>query len=39
MTMIGEDVSERLDVIPAQFRVLMTRRPNIALICKHRPGD
>jgi hypothetical protein len=24
---IGEDVSERLDVIPAQFRVLITRRP------------
>lgn len=24
---IGEDVSERLDVVPAQFRVLITRRP------------
>jgi transposase len=24
---IGEDVSERLDVIPAQFRVIATRRP------------
>jgi len=24
---IGEDVSERLDVIPAQFRVIVTRRP------------
>ena len=24
---IGEDVSERLDVIPAQFRVLVVRRP------------
>jgi len=24
--MIGEDVSERLDVIPAQFRVIVTRR-------------
>ncbi len=24
---IGEDVSERLDVVPAQFRVLVTRRP------------
>ncbi len=23
---IGEDVSERLDVIPAQFRVIVTRR-------------
>lgn len=30
MTMIGEDVSERLDVIPAQFRVLITRRPKYA---------
>jgi transposase len=27
MTMICEDVSERLDVVPAQFRVLVTRRP------------
>lgn len=27
---IGEDVSERLDVIPAQFRVLVTRRPKYA---------
>lgn len=27
MAKIGEDVSERLDVIPAQFRVLVTRRP------------
>ena len=24
---IGEDVSERLDIIPAQFRVLVVRRP------------
>jgi transposase len=24
---IGEDVAERLDVIPAQFRVIVTRRP------------
>ena len=30
MTMIGEDVSERLDVVPAQFRVLVTRRPKYA---------
>jgi transposase len=30
MTKIGEDVSERLDVIPAQFRVLITRRPKSA---------
>ena len=27
---IGEDVSQRLDVIPAQFRVLVTRRPKYA---------
>jgi transposase len=27
---IGEDVSERLDIIPAQFRVLVTRRPKYA---------
>ncbi|TCM51110.1 transposase [Rhizobium sp. PP-F2F-G48] len=24
---IGEDVTERLDIVPAQFRVLVTRRP------------
>lgn len=27
---IGEDVSERLDVIPTQFRVIVTRRPKYA---------
>lgn len=27
---IGEDVCERLDVIPAQFRVIVTRRPKYA---------
>ena len=27
---IGEDVSERLDVVPALFRVLVTRRPRYA---------
>lgn len=27
---IGEDVSERLDIIPAAFRVLVTRRPKYA---------
>ena len=27
---IGEDVAERLDIIPAQFRVLVTRRPKYA---------
>ena len=30
MVTIGEDVSERLDVIPAQFRVLVTKRPKLA---------
>lgn len=30
MSRIGEDVSERLDVIPAQLRVLVTRRPKYA---------
>lgn len=30
MAVIGEDTSERLDVIPAQFRVLLTRRPKLA---------
>jgi transposase len=36
MTVIGEDVSERLDVIPAQFRVIVTRRPKLA--CRACPG-
>ena len=27
---IGEDVNERLDIIPAQFRVIVTRRPKYA---------
>lgn len=27
---IGEDVSERLDIVPAQFRVLIVRRPKYA---------
>ena len=27
---IGEDKSERLDIVPAQFRVLITRRPKYA---------
>ena len=30
MVKIGEDVSERLDMIPAQFRILVTRRPKYA---------
>ena len=36
MTEIGEDTSERLDVIPAQFRVIVTRRPKLA--CRACPG-
>ena len=28
----GEETSQRLDVIPAQFRILVTRRPRIAVI-------
>ncbi|MGY4198989.1 transposase [Bradyrhizobium sp. USDA 4520] len=28
--LIGEDVSERLDVVPAKFRVIVTRRPRYA---------
>lgn len=36
MTVIGEDSSERLDVIPAQFRVIVTRRPKLA--CRACPG-
>lgn len=30
---MGEDVSERLDMVPAQFRVLVIRRPKYA--CRH----
>ena len=30
MHVIGEETSERLDVIPAQFRVIVTRRPKYA---------
>ncbi|MGY4281317.1 transposase [Bradyrhizobium sp. LM2.7] len=36
MTKIGEDVSKRLDVIPAQWRVLITRRPKY--ICRRCSG-
>lgn len=32
---IGEDVSERLDVVPARFRVIVTRRPRYACtVCR-----
>jgi transposase len=30
MHVIGEDISQRLDVIPAQFRVIVTHRPKYA---------
>jgi transposase len=33
---IGEDIAERLDVIPLQFRVLVIRRPKYA--CRSCPG-
>ena len=42
MTVIGEDTAERLDVIPAQFRVIVTKRPKLACRactapwCRHR---
>jgi transposase len=29
MTVIGEDTSERLDVVPAQYRVIVTHRPKL----------
>jgi transposase len=34
---IGEDISERLDLIPAQLRVLVTRRPKYA--CRRCAGS
>jgi transposase len=30
MHVIGEDAAERLDVIPAQYRVIVTHRPKYA---------
>jgi transposase len=36
MIKIGEDVAERLDVAPASFRVIVTRRPKYA--CRSCPG-
>ncbi len=36
MTVIGEDTSERLDVIPSRFRVIVTKRPKLA--CRSCPG-
>ncbi|MBB4232939.1 transposase [Rhizobium mongolense] len=30
LVLIGEGVSERLDVVPAKFRVIVTRRPKCA---------
>ena len=32
MAVIGEDTSERLDVVPVQYRVIVTRRPK--LVCR-----
>lgn len=29
MQEIGADESQRLDIVPAQYRVIVTRRPNI----------
>ena len=34
---IGEDVSERLDMIPARFKVIVTRRPKYA--CRDCDGE
>ncbi|WP_428841251.1 IS66 family transposase zinc-finger binding domain-containing protein [Bradyrhizobium barranii] len=36
MTKTGEDISKRLDVIPAQWRVLVTRRPKY--VCRRCSG-
>lgn len=36
MALIGEDVAERLDIVPAQLRVQVTRRPKYA--CRSCPG-
>src|SRR5271166_4485235 len=36
MVVIGEDSSERLDKIPAQYRVIVTKRPKLA--CRACPG-
>ena len=36
MAVIGTDSAERLDVVPAQFRVLVTHRPKLA--CRNCPG-
>ena len=30
---IGEDVSERLDIVPAQFRVIVSRRRECPIFC------
>src|SRR3546814_15568848 len=36
MALIGEEVAERLDIVPAQLRVQVTRRPKYA--CRSCPG-
>ena len=37
MHVIGEETSERLDVIPAQYRVIITHRPRLACVQRQRP--
>ena len=44
MHVIGEDRSQRLDVVPAQYQVIVTRRPKYAcracqeaVVCRRRP--
>jgi hypothetical protein len=32
MHVIGEETSQRLDVVPAQFRVIVTHRPNMLAV-------
>jgi transposase len=34
MHAIGEDAAERLDLIPAQFRVIVTHRPKYARLLR-----
>jgi len=38
MVKIGEDRSERLDIVPAQFRVIATVRPRLMPVPPARPG-
>ena len=36
---VGEEAGERLDIVPAQFRVSVVRRPNICLPILRERGD